>query len=273
VLNLVYQPTAYTASQVLALNYLFIDNSNEPVTAGTMSFDYQATTNDNVIATAAPSGQIHATVSAPAQTVNVSFTTDDMHPASALTLTGSLPATLPPGWTGPAASTCATVSAGTACTMAWTYLPTAPANGTLQIDYSYANDSGISKTASFNIPYSATADDSIVAAVAPSTIPINVVALASQLVTVTFTTSDTFVASNLLVTTDLTALPTLHPGWSSASPNFMCAAISTGTACQLQLTYAPTVAGASGTLQLAWTYNDNAGTPKQGSVNINYTSS
>jgi hypothetical protein len=269
VLNLVYQPKTYTTPQVVNLKYVFVDNSNEPVTGGMTSFNYQATTNDNVTATLSPAGQISATIGAAAQTVNVTFTTDDMEPASALSLSGSVPNPLPAGWTGPATTTCATVSAGTACTLSWSYLPLAPDNGTLAIDYAYSNDSGTAKTASFNIPYSATANDSIVGAVSPSAVPINVVFPGSQPVLVTFTTTDTFVASNLLVTTDLTAL---QPGWSASSPNFTCAAISTGTSCQMSLTYTPTTNHDNATLQLAYTYNNNAGTPLQGSVNIVYTS-
>jgi hypothetical protein len=270
VLNLVYKPTAYTTQQAVTLNYVFIDNSNEPVTGDTTSFNYQATTNDNVTATLAPAGQISATVGAAAQTVNVTFTTDDMEPASALSLSGSVPSPLPAGWTGPATTTCATVSAGNACTLSWSYMPTVPDNGTLEIDYAYSNDSGTAKMASFNIPYSATANDSIVGTVTPSAVPINVVFPGSQPVWVTFTTNDTFVASNLLVTTDLTALP---PGWSVSSPNFSCAAISTGTGCQLSLTYSPTTNHDNATLQLVYTYNNNAGTAMQGSVNIVFTSS
>ena len=270
VLNLVYQPTAYTTSQMVNLSYVFVDNSNEPVTADSVSFAYQATTNDNVTATLVPTGQISATIGAPAQTVNVTFNTDDMEPASALSLSGSVPAMLPAGWTGPATTTCATVSAGTACTLSWTYMPLAPDNGTIQIDYAYSNDSGTAKTASFNIPYSATANDSIIGTVSPGAVPINVVFSGSQAVSVTFTTNDMFVASNLLVTTDLTALPA---GWSASSPNFTCAAISTGTGCQMSLTYTPTTNHDNASFPLVYTYNNNAGTPLQGSVNIIYTSS
>jgi hypothetical protein len=111
-----------------------------------------------------------------------------------------------------------------------------------------------------------------VATVTPNAVPINVVFPGSQAVFVTFTTSDNFVASNLLVTTDLSALPTLYPGWSASSPNFTCAAISTGTACQMSLTYTPTANNDNATFPIVYTYNNNAGTTKQGSVNIVYKS-
>jgi hypothetical protein len=89
----------------------------------------------------------------------------------------------------------------------------------------------------------------------------------SAVVTVTFTTDDTFEATNLSM--DASALPA---GWNAPPGEFSCAGISTGTACQLNLTYAPAASGASGTLQLTYGYLDNAGTAKQGSVNIAYVS-
>jgi hypothetical protein len=67
-------------------------------------------------------------------------------------------------------------------------------------------------------------------------------------------------------------LSTLPAGWNAPAGGFSCAGISTGTACQLNLTYAPAASGASGTLQLTYGYLDNAGTAKQGSVNIAYVS-
>jgi hypothetical protein len=273
VLNLVYQPTAYTTPQTVTLNYLFIDNSNEPVTSGSISFNYQATTNDNVIATSAPAGQINATIGTGTQTVTVTYATDDAHPAANLSVTGTVPAALPAGWSGPTASTCATVSAGTACTMAWTYTPAAPDSGVITVDFAYDNDSATAKTGSFNIPYAATANNNILGMVSPSA-PINVTGPGPQTVTVTFYTDDTFLASNLMITTDLSTLSVLNPGWSSASPTFSCVSVSTpSTSCQLSLSYAPAAPGDNSVLQLQYTYKDNAGTAKQASVNIPYTSS
>jgi len=63
-------------------------------------------------------------------------------------------------------------------------------------------------------------------------------------------------------------LSSLPAGWS-AGATFTCAQVSTGTTCQLPLTFAPTAA-ASGTLVLAYAYNDNAGTAKTGTINVPY---
>jgi hypothetical protein len=267
VLNLVYQPTAYSVGQQVALSYVYIDNANEP-TAGTSHFNFQATTNDNVVGTPAPVGQINATIGAGSQSVTVTFVTDDGNPASALAVTS--PSTLPTDWSGPASPSCATVSAGTACTLTYTYQPTMPASGTLALNFAYDNDSGTGKSGSVNIPYAATANNNIVGFVFPTTSPINVVSGNTQTVTVAFVTDDSFDAYNLMATTDSS---TLQPNWMSASPSFSCATVNSGTACQLTLTYTPAAPGESGTQSINYSYNDNAGTPKSGMVNINYTSS
>jgi hypothetical protein len=255
----------YEVGQTLTLHYVYVDNAMEPVTTDTMTLDYQATTNDNVAPVLAPSGQINATVNAGSQIVTATFATDDGHPASALAVSSD-PSALPPGWTAPSQPSCATVSAGSVCQLSWVYTPTAPGNGTISIEYGFDDDSGSPKTASFNIPYAATANDNVVGAVAPAS-PISIAGGSSAAVTVTFTTDDTFEATNLSL--DLSALPA---GWSTPASGFDCASISTGTGCQLSLTYAPAAPGDHGTLQLTYDFLDNAGVAKPGSVNIAYSS-
>jgi hypothetical protein len=264
VLNLTFAPSMYEVGQSLTLHYVYVDNAMEPVTTDSLTLSYQATTNDNVTPVLAPIGQINATVNAGSQTVTATFTTDDGHPASALALTND--GTLPPGWSAPSPSTCATVSAGAPCQLSWVYTPSAPGNGTISVDYSFNDDSGTAKSASFNIPYAATANDNVVGAVSPLS-PISVVAGTPQAVTITFTTDDGFQASNLSM--DLSTLPA---GWSAAATPFTCSTISTGTACQATLTYRPPAAGDNSTLPLTYAYSDNAGVAKTGSVNIAYTS-
>jgi hypothetical protein len=102
--------------------------------------------------------------------------------------------------------------------------------------------------------------------VAPAS-PISIAGGSSAAVTVTFTTDDTFEATNLSL--DLSALPA---AWSTPASEFVCASISTGTSCQLGLTYAPAASGDNGTLQLPYEFLDNAGVAKPGSVNIAYSS-
>jgi hypothetical protein len=263
VLNLTYTPSAYEVGQSLTLDYVYVDNATDPVINGSMTLAYQATTNDNVLPALSSVGQVNATVNSGSQTVTATFTTDDGHPASAFNVTSDL-STLPPGWSPPAASSCATVSAGTACQLAWVYSPAAPGSGTLTIDYAFNDDSGTPKTSSFNIAYAATANDNVIY---PAISPLTLAAGSSQAVTVIFTTDDGFQATNL--TMDLSTLPA---GWTSPATSFPCATISSGSGCALTLTYAPTGALATSTLTLPYGYADNAGTMKSGTLNIVYTS-
>jgi hypothetical protein len=264
VLNLTYAPTVYETPHSLTLDYVYVDNSTEPQVNGSVTLTYQATTDDNVVASPSVVGQVNATVNSGSQTMTATFTTDDGHPASGLSVTSD-PSLLPAGWVAPSDASCATVSAGTACELAWVYAPTAPGNGTITIDYSYNDDSGTAKTSSFNVPYAATANDNV----NPSAVgPISVAVGSSQVVSVVFTTDDSFQATNLVM--DLSTLSSAFPGWSDAASVFACSTISTGTACTLNLTFAPTSVSQSGTLSLPYTYADNAGTTKPGTLSIVY---
>jgi len=233
VLNLTFTPSAYEVGQSLTLDYVYVDNATDPVINGSMTLAYQATSNDNVVPALSSVGQVNATVNSGSQTVTATFTTDDGHPASALAVTTN-PATLPPGWSGPAQGSCVTVSAGSACQLAWVYSPVAPGSGTLTVAYSFDDDSGTAKTSSFNVPYAATANDNVIY---PAISPLTLAAGTSQVVTVIFTTDDGFQATHL--TMDLSTLPAV---WSSAASAFTCATISTGGTCALSLTYAPSAA-------------------------------
>ena len=265
VLNLTYAPAAVD-SGTLTINYVFVDNATTPTTGGSVTITYAATTYNNVIATASPSGQINGVVGGGNQSVSVSFTTDDGNAATDLNLTTSL-AALPPGWSSTAASfSCAIVSTGSGCQLPLTFTPTAGAGGTLALTYGYTDDSGASRTGVLNIPYSTAANNSVVATASPSGEIVAVEATGSQAVAVTFNTDDGRPATAFYLTSDLTALPA---GWSSASKTLSCSSVSTGNGCQLQLTYAPT-ALTSGTLTLNYAYTNAAGTASTGSLNVTY---
>ena len=262
-LHLTYAPATLTSGTV-TLNYAYDDASGAAKT-GSLNLPYAATTNDNVAGTASPSGQINAVVGQGAQAVSVTFTTDDARTATALQLTSSLTA-LPPGWSSTdAAFACSSVTTGNACQLPLMYVPTAAGSGTLTLAYAYKNNAGVARTGSVNIAYRATTNDNIVGTPNPSP-PLAVAVAASKAVNITFTTDDGNPASNLSVTSDLGALT---GGWSSAAGGFACANVSTGTGCNLGLTYAPTAAATS-TLSITYKYNDDSGTPKTGSVNIPY---
>jgi hypothetical protein len=182
-----------------------------------------------------------------------------------LQLTSSL-AALPAGWSStPNSFACSSLSSGTACQLTLMYAPAAVDNGTLTLNFSYLNNAGEAKNGSVVIPYRTTSNDSIVAASNP--LSLAVLTGSSNAVMVTFTTDDGNLASGL--SADLTALA---PDWSSAVNMFTCASVSTGSGCQLALTYAPT-APANATLSFGFSYTNAAGTLKTGTVSIPYVAS
>jgi hypothetical protein len=262
-LQLTFAPTTL-ASGVLTLSYAYVDASGTP-NAGLLNLPYAATTNDNVVGTASPTGQVTAMLGSPAQPVAITFTTDDGRLATALQLTTSL-ATLPAGWSSTANSFgCSALSSGTGCQLTLMYAPTAVDNGTLTLDFAYMNNAGESKSGSVAIPYRTTSNDVIVATSSP--ISLAVVTGSSNAVLVTFTTDDGNFAGNL--SADLSALAL---DWSSPVSTFTCGSVSSGTGCQLALTYAPSAA-ANNTLSFGFSYVNASGTLKTGTVSIPYLAS
>jgi len=262
-LVLTYTPTTVAAG-TLQIIYGYTNDAGIAKT-GTVNIPYAASVHDNVSAMVAPSGQVNAVVGAGNQAVSVTFDTDDGAIATGLTLDTS-PASLPSGWSAPAPIfTCSTVSSGNGCMLGLNYSPSAIASGTLSLGYSYTDNAGTAKTDTVSIPYATTAHDNVVGAAAPSG-PIDLTTNSTETVAITFATDDGNIASGLSVTSGLSTLPT---GWTGPAA-FSCSTLSTGTGCQLSLTYAPTAAD-SGTVTLAFGYTDNAGAAKTGSVNIAFS--
>ena len=263
-LTLNYSPAAL-GSGTLSLNYSYMD-AGGTYNVGSFNIPYAATTNDNVVGTAAPTGQITAVATETSSTVAVTFATDDGRPATALTVTTNL-ASLPDGW-GSSSSpfTCSGVNGGTSCVLPLAFAPQAAANGTLMLSYSYDNDAGEPKTGTVSIPYKATADNTVNGTANPAAL--NVTTGTSTPVTVTFVTSDGNPASAFSIAT--ASLSPLPAGWSSGSSTFSCTTVTTGTGCQLTLSYAPTAAD-SGSLTLSYSYTNNSGIAKTGTVIVPYT--
>jgi hypothetical protein len=262
-LLLSYAPATLTAGTV-HLDYAYTSPAGA-FTTGSLNIPYAATTDDNLVATAAPSGQIDAVVAEITPDILVTFTTDDARPATALQLTTDLTA-LPAGWTSTDSSfSCAGVAGGTTCQLPLSYAPSGADSGTMTLRYTYLDNAGQSKSGSVNIPYRATTDDSVVGT--PSLSSLTVITGTSTMLTVAFATDDGNPASAFSVTSGLTALPA---GWSSADNAFACSSVSAGLSCQLALTYQPTIAD-SGTLTLGFTYTNDAGTMKSGTVLVPYT--
>ena len=150
-LVLSYAPTGVD-NGTLTLNYSAVNNAEEKQN-GTVTIDYRTTTNDNVIAAAAPMS-VAAVTGSTSNPVTITFTTDDGNTAATFSadLTG-----LPADWSSASPTvTCATVSVGTTCQVSLNYAPTVAANTSLMFGYSYFNSAGTMKTGTVSIPYTAT---------------------------------------------------------------------------------------------------------------------
>lgn len=265
-LDLTYAPSSMS-SGTLVVNYVVVDNAGLPQTDGSLSVAYAATADNNVVATASPTGQITAASGGGTQSVSVAFMTDDGKAATNLLLNTDL-STLPAGWGNASPSFgCAIVGTGNGCLLTLTYAPPAAASGTLTLTYGYLDGAGVMQSGTLNIPYAAnTPGNDVLATATPSGQIIAIQKTGGQAVPVTFTTDDGRAATQLFVTTDLSALPT---GWSSTARTFSCARLGTGNGCQLPLTYAPSTLG-SGTLAVNFAYTDAAGAAKTGLLNIDF---
>jgi hypothetical protein len=254
---------ASAMSGVLALQYSYVDDTGASRT-GTLNVPYASTSNGEVVATVAPSGQITAVQEGGVQPVSIAFTTADGRPASGLLVLSDL-AALPAGWSSKTTKfTCASVSTGSGCQLALDYAPSAVARGTLSLDYYYLDADGTVSIGTVNVGYAATTNDNVVGTAAPSGQVSTIVGQTSP-VAVTFTTDDGRPATALEVTGGLAALPA---GWSSAQgATFSCAGVSSGSGCQLMLSYTPTAAG-SGTVALSYSSLNDAGEAKTGTVDI-----
>jgi hypothetical protein len=264
VLNLTYAPAAIGGG-TLALSYGYTNNAGTAKT-GSISIQYSATTQNHVIATNTPAGQIVGVIGGAGQTVKVNFTTDDTNPASNLAVTPANLTSLPAGWTGPKTFTCTSISTGNGCELSLTYTPTQAGSGTVTLNFDYTSNSGVAQTGSVKIGYTTTADNTLNYTQSPSGTVNGVVGAPSQAVTVTFNSSDSSPVSNVAITSGLGTLPV---GWTGPA-TFTCASASnTGSGCRLSLAYAPP-AVTSGSLQLNYSFVAHSGTTKTGSVTILY---
>lgn len=252
-------------SGVLTLNYDYTDDSGANKSAS-LNIPYRTSTANNVVATTSPSGEIVAAQKTGRQAVAIAFRSDDGRPATGLMVTSNL-AALPPGWSSASHSfSCGSVSTENGCQLDLEYAPAALTNGTLSLNYSYTDGSGMTKNGLLNVAYAATTNDNVVGAPSPAGQINAVVGSATQAVAVTFSTDDGRAATALNVTSDLAALP---PGWSSSAATFACSALDHDSACILPLSYTPGAA-ANGAMALSFSYQNNAGESKSGTVNIAY---
>lgn len=260
-LNLTYAPDA-VAGGSFRLTYTYTNVAGNSA-SGSIDIEFAATIANNVVATATPAGQVAGIVNS-SRGVTVAFTTDDGNPASGLLLTSDL-AALPAGWSGNggAAFSCTSVATGNTCQLSLVYAPTAIGGGTLALDYSYLDNSGVAKTGTLNIPYTATSNNNVIAT--PLTATAIEVRAGDGVATVmlAFMTDDGNTANAFTITS---ALPS---GWSGTTGPTCSGVVGAGS-CVVSFTYASTLV-ASGTFTVTYSYSDNSGVAKTGSFDIIYT--
>jgi hypothetical protein len=263
-LPLTFAPTA-ASNGTLTLTYTYVDGSGA-ARSGALNIPYATTTNGTVTASVSPTGQVNATNMGGTQSVAVTFTTENGSTAAALSVLTDL-TKLPPDWSSSATTfSCASVSTGNGCQLQLKYAPTALTTGNLTLRYGYNDAGGNPNFGVLNIPYAATTNDNVAGTAAPSGQITAMLGSPGQPISVTFTTDDGRLATALQLTSSLTALPA---GWSAGEGAFSCSVVTSGTTCQLMLTYAPTGVD-NGTLNLSYAYVNNAGEPKSASVTIPY---
>ena len=224
-----------------------------------------AGTHDSVVATPSAGGTLQVAVGA-SQTVSIAFDSSDAQLITGFAISNP---TLPAGWSGPAALGCNAVSTGSGCVLNMTYAPTAAASGSLTLNYVYIDNAmvPVAPGGSVIIPYAGIAQNSIAATVAPLGQVTAPAAGGRQSVIVSFATDDGQAATNFSI-----AAAASPPGWSGGEAGLSCSVVSTGNGCQMVLQFAPTAAG-GGTLTLPYTYQDDSGAARSGTVNIPYLAS
>lgn len=264
-LRLIYAPTTLTSGTV-TLNFAYTDSSGAFKT-GVVNLPYAATSNDNVTASASPSGQINATVAQGSQSVVLTFVTDDGRPATDLQITTNLNA-LPIGWSSasPAFSCASLNNSANGCKLSLIYSPTMADTGIFSLGFQYKNNTLETKTGTLAVNYRATTNNNVVGT--PSQNPLATLVGNSNNVSITFTTDDGQPANNLSVTSDFSSLPA---GWTSPTNSFACLTVSTAIPCVLSLVYMP-VAPTSGTVAIEFSYSNNTGNLKAGSATLMYSS-
>ena len=263
-LPLMFAPSS-GVSGILSLNYNYIDGSGA-ARSGVLNIPYATAANGSIVSSVSPSGEVTAAAAGGTQSVAVTFSTAGGKTAMGLGVTTNL-TKLPAGWSAKTSPfTCDTVSAGNGCQLQLQYAPATLTSGTLNLAYGYTDASGNPNFGVLNIPYAATTNNNAVGSVSPTGQMTAMLGAPAQAVSVTFTSDDGRLATSLQITAGLASLPA---GWNSAATAFTCETLTSGTGCQLGLTYAPAAVD-NGTLTLSYSYLNNAGEAKTGSVAIPY---
>lgn len=266
---LTFSPTSTSNSGTLSLDLL----SNTGDVIRTITFPYQATTDNNVVPVTSVPVQVVSTSSSGIQPVIVSFLSDSTTPITNF----SVPSlSLPAGWTSTASSlSCPVVN--NSCFLTLNYNPAlAASSGVVTITGTGTSSSSATKQVTVSIPYSnnGTASGSNLVPIVNSGQPVVAGALgSSQVVPITFK------ASGSTPVTGVTLSGTLPAGWTTLSGS---STVSSSTASVLSagannfvvnLVYSPTGSASSGVQSFALTATGTSGSNTiTTGVNVNYQS-
>lgn len=265
-LQAVYTPTAPLASSNMQFSYAYTDNTGA-ARDGAYSLAYRVLPANTVVASQQPGGVLRGVVGRLAP-VMLEFDTSDGEPATSLEVSASL-AALPAGWKSEQAEfACAGLGQGQPCRLALSYSPALPTGkSALDLAYRYLDSSGAPRTGTARVDYSATLAGTVSASLNAST-PLVVKPGGKKEITVRFAASDGVRAGALYLSTD----PANTPGWS-VKPGWQgCATVEGNDSCSLTLVFAPTVVLGPGALSLTYTYLNNIGEARSGSMEIAYSS-
>lgn len=265
-LQATYTPTAPAASSDMRFSYAYTDNAGAS-REGAYTLAYRVLPANSVVTSQRPEGVLRGIVGRTAP-VTLEFEPSDGEPAASLKVTTDL-AALPPGWTSERPEfACSAMGRGQACRLALAYSPVVPVDeSALELAYSYVDSSGASRSGTARVDYSATLAGSVSASIDAGG-PLLVRPGERREITVRFGTTDKVRASALRLSTDFanTAGWSVRPDWQG------CASVEGSGSCSLTLVFAPSAVLGPDTLSLAYTYIDNIGEARSGSVDIAYSS-
>lgn len=265
-LQAIYTPTAPAASSDMRFSYVYTDDAGA-AREGAYTLAYRVLPANSVVTSQRPEGVLRGIVGRTAP-VTLEFESSDGEPAASLKVTTRL-AALPAGWASEQPEFgCSAVGRGQACRLALAYSPVVPVDeSALELAYSYVDSSGASRSGTARLDYSAALAGSVYASLDASD-PLLVRPGERREITVRFGTTNGVRASALRLSTD----PANKAGWSVRPDWQGCANVEGSGSCNLTLVFAPSAALGPDTLSLAYTYTDNLGEARSGSVDIAYSS-
>lgn len=265
-LQIIYTPTAPVASSSLRFFYAYTDSTGAS-REGAYTLAYRVLPANTVVISQRPAGVLRG-IAGRSSPLTLEFETSDGEPAASLEVSTHL-ASLPAGWKSDKDEfTCAGLGRGQLCRLTLVYSPiAAQGESSFDLAYSYVDSSGALRSGTANLAYSAIRPGSVIATLDASG-PLLVRPGERKEITVRFEAGDGARASALRLGAD----PANTPGWSIRPGWQGCATVEGSDSCSLTLVFAPSLVLGPGTLSLPYTYVDNIGEARSGSVDIDYAS-